>query len=155
MRASKPTTSFKVVDFVPEHADDLWERNSTLATADRGFMTKDNVKAMALKGHAFSLLTNGHLVFSAGIFPIWDGMGEAWVVPSDLIRQYKREFVRYVRGYMDQLAKENSYHRIQATARSDFPQGQRFLEFLGFTREGLMHRYGPDGSDHYLYARLV
>jgi len=32
--------------------------------------------------------------------------------------------------------------------------GLRFAKFLGFTNEGLMKHYGPDGSDYYRMAKI-
>ena len=33
-------------------------------------------------------------------------------------------------------------------------EGQRFAEWLGLEKEGLMRKWGFDGSDQYMYARL-
>jgi hypothetical protein len=43
---------------------------------------------------------------------------------------------------------------IKETARADAPKARRFLEFLGFEREGLLKAYGPDGADHVLFAKI-
>ena len=154
MRESRLTTSYKLVPVVAEHADDLWERDNSLATAERGSMKKEYIVNMARLGRSFSLLTNGTLIASGGLFKIWDGMAEAWFIPSELIKPHRRQVVKQLRDHIDQLSVENDYRRLQATSRSDFSAGQRFLEFLGFEREGLLRKYGPDGADHYLYARV-
>tara|TARA_Y100000310_G_scaffold74344_1_gene70458 strand:- start:218 stop:667 length:450 start_codon:yes stop_codon:yes gene_type:complete len=148
-------TDYRIVEFVPEHADDLWEREDSLATAERGLMKREIIVNMARAGHAFSLLTKGHLIAAGGIFPIWDGFGEAWFIPSNLIKAHKRQVIEQLREHVERLSREDGYRRLQATARTDFAVGQRFLEFLGFEREGRLRKYGPDGADHYLYARLM
>ena len=38
--------------------------------------------------------------------------------------------------------------------KQDFQQGIRFAEWLGLEREGLMKKWGFDGSDQYMYARI-
>lgn len=156
MRASRHTTDYRLVPFITEHADDLWKRPGPLAYAERGAgMKRELVARMAQLGHSFSLLTNGHLVASGGVYPIWEGMGEAWFIGSELVKPHRRRVVMQLREHIDELTTDNNYKRVQATARTDFKVAQRFLEFLGFEREGLMRRYGPDGADHYLYARLM
>ena len=45
--------------------------------------------------------------------------------------------------------------RIQAAVRADWPEAQRFAEFLGLENEGLMRKYGPDGSDYFRFAKVL
>jgi len=143
------------VPFITEHADDLQSRPDVHKYAEIGAMTKEMVKQMTVKGQAFSLLTNGHLIASGGIYPIWSGFGEAWFLSSGMVANHKRPVIVQLKNHMVELSKEHGYHRIQATARKDWKIAQRFLEFLGFEREGLMRNYGPDKSDHYMYARII
>ena len=146
---------YKLVDFVPGHAAALQSRPAARKYSEIGAMKEEMVKQMAVAGHAFSLLTNGHLIASGGIYPIWPGFGEAWFLSSDMVVKHKRPVIVQLKKHIDALSKEHEYHRIQATAREDFTVGQRFLEFLGFEREGLLRNYGPDKSDHYMYARII
>lgn len=44
--------------------------------------------------------------------------------------------------------------RIEMTVDSGFPAGILWAARLGFTAEGRMRGYGPDGRDHYLFARI-
>ncbi len=155
MRQSRRSTDYKVVPFTADHAEDLQARNTSGATIGLNHIVKEYLDAMALPGHGFSLVNNGHLIFSAGVYPVWKGLGEAWVIPSDLIKPHRRQLVTYVREYLDRLVEENEYRRVQATVRADFDAGHRFIEFLGFQREAMLEAYGPDGADHVQYARLM
>ena len=146
---------YKLVDFVPGHADDLQSRPDVQKYAEVGAMKNDTIKQMAVAGQAFSLLTNGHLIASGGVYPIWSGFGEAWFLSSGMGAKHKRPVIVQLKKHIDALSKEHEYHRLQATARKDWKVAQRFLEFLGFEREGLMRNYGPDNSDHFLYARII
>ena len=49
---------------------------------------------------------------------------------------------------------ENNIVRVQTAIRKDFQQGHRFAEWLGLENEGLMKKFGFDGSDQYRYARI-
>ncbi len=44
--------------------------------------------------------------------------------------------------------------RIEMTVRTDFPQGHRWAELLGFEQEAVFKQYGPEGEDHVGYVRL-
>lgn len=43
--------------------------------------------------------------------------------------------------------------RVQAHALADFELAHRWLEFLGFEREGLLRKFTPSGADVFLFAR--
>lgn len=108
---------------------------------------------MKREGRSFSLIDNGHLIVAGGIFEIWPGMGEAWLIPSDKIKNYKLKMIKTLRQHMDKIIQEDNLVRLQASVREDFETAHRFIEFMGFKREGLMTNYGPDGANHFLYAR--
>ena len=44
--------------------------------------------------------------------------------------------------------------RIETGVRESFKAGHRWAKMLGFQAEGLMRRFGPDGSDYQMYARI-
>lgn len=44
--------------------------------------------------------------------------------------------------------------RIDMIVRTGFAAAERYAAHLGFAREGVLHRYGSDGSDFALYARV-
>ena len=51
-------------------------------------------------------------------------------------------------------ARAKNLKRVQTAIRSDFTVGKKFAKWLGLKEEGLMRRYGFDGSDQYMYARI-
>ena len=80
-------------------------------------------------------------------------MGEAWLIPSDNIPKYKLKIIRTLKNHIDKITAEDDLHRLQATVRDDFDIAKRFIEFLGFEREGTLKNYGPDKTDHIMYSR--
>ena len=140
--------------FEAAHAIDLIDRSTSKATSDYGHMLKEYLDAMELPGHGHTLMRNGHLIASAGVYPVWEGLGEAWVVPSDSIEDHKFVFIRKIQHHFRELCEDNRYRRVQATVRADFDTGHRFIKFFGFKRETLLKSYGPDGADHVQYALL-
>tara|TARA_R110000765_G_scaffold107257_5_gene198033 strand:+ start:201 stop:665 length:465 start_codon:yes stop_codon:yes gene_type:complete len=150
---SRPTTDFKTIPFEPGHAADLISQ-ADVGEAEKKFLFGGHIHNLALLGHSVSVIRNGHLLGSGGIFPVWDGMGEAWVLPAANVKKNKKVFVKLIRENMERLSDEYGFRRIQATARADAPIAQRFLEFLGFEREGLLRAYGPDGANHVLFSKI-
>ena len=102
---------------------------------------------------AFSILRDGNIHLSAGILPLWKGSGEIWVVSSlcplgpDLWK-----FIKLVRFYLKFLRDELDLNRIQGTVKEDFKEGHIFAKAFRFKDEGLMSKYGIDGSDYRRYA---
>ena len=60
-----------------------------------------------------------------------------------------------VMSFMDKIIEGMELHRVQANVVCEFIPGVQWLERMGFKLEGKMHKYGPDGADHYLYARII
>ena len=143
----------RLIDFSADHAEELFTKNTTLATADSKYTLRHWLDRMEKKDRAFTLIDNGHLVVAGGIFPIWNGMGEAWLIPSDNIPKYKLKIIKTLRNHIDTITAEDDLHRLQATVRDDFDIAKRFIEFLGFEREGTLKNYGPDKTDHIMYSR--
>lgn len=84
----------------------------------------------------------------------WTGVAEVFTLLSKEALDRPVALSRGVLDWLEQSAVHFGLWRVQATARADRPKAQRFLVWLGFEREGTLRRYGPDGADHLLYARL-
>ncbi len=145
----------RLIDFEADHAEELFTLDSSPATADSKYTLRNWIERMEKKDRAFTLIDNGHLVAAGGIIPIWDGMGEAWLIPSDVMPGYRLQVIKIVRKRIDEIIDSDNLRRLQATVRADYDVATRFVEFLGFKREGLMRNYGPGGADHYMYSRII
>lgn len=101
-----------------------------------------------------SIFINEILVFVGGVVPKWDGVGDGWLLVDKafpiLVQPYLKEFFAGFNYYMSLL----KYNRIQTGVLEGFDQGIRFIEGLGFKREGLMKQYGSDKKDYWRYAYL-
>jgi len=144
----------QLVPFVTEHLVDLAEAD----TGNPGRQMMGDWKSMADRSIrpelSWSGVHNGHLVGAGGIIPIWDGVAECWLVGGWRLGSHKVSAVRALTVTLARLVKEQQLRRLQAIVRADWDQAVRFVEFLRFEREGLLRGYGPDGSDHYVYARI-
>lgn len=56
-------------------------------------------------------------------------------------------------AYRDFRVISGNLHRLQITVRCEDMRAVRWARAIGFTIDGMMMRYGPDGSDYYLMSR--
>lgn len=145
----------QLVPFVREHLVDLAEDDE----GNPGRQLVGDWKSMVDRSIApelsWSGIHNGHLVGCGGIIPIWDGVAECWLVGGWRLGTHKLSAVRALTATLARQVKEQQLRRLQAVVRADWDEAVRFVEFLRFEREGLLRGYGPDGSDHYVYARII
>ena len=144
-----------LVPFVREHLVDLAEDDEgnpgrQLVGAWKSMVDRSIAPALAWSG-----IHNGHLVGCGGIIPIWDGVAECWLVGGWRLGTHRLSAVRALTATLARQVKEQQLRRLQAVVRADWDEAVRFVEFLRFQREGLLRGYGPDGSDHYVYARII
>jgi len=145
----------QLVPFVREHLVDLAEDDE----GNPGRQLVGDWKSMVDRSIApelsWSGIHNGHLVGCGGIIPIWDGVAECWLVGGWRLGTHRLSAVRALTATLARQVKEQQLRRLQAVVRADWDEAVRFVEFLRFEREGLLRGYGPDGSDHYVYARII
>ena len=145
---------FEIVPYEIQHGNDMIEfgLNDKLMDIDAGFT--ENRIDFALAGLSFTLLHNNNAVCSGGIYPLWDGVAEGWVISSKRIYKERIRASRLIRKRTDLLCAANKIWRLQTAVKANFKTGIRFAEFLGFKNEGLMQAYGPDKSNYLRMARI-
>ena len=92
---------------------------------------------------------------AAGLWLLWPGVAEAWVLFTPAVRELTRQVVKVIRKGLEDLTIGLKLHRIQAEVRAEFVPGQKLMRVLGFNQEGPpMRKYGPDGADYLRYVRI-
>jgi len=145
-------TDFRVESFLPQHAYDMELEDKERWMSANGF--DQFVVSHYMTGPAWTLFKNDRIVTCGGISIYWQGVGEAWVLTSPLFYENRFTVHRLTRAHLAQVSLLYKLHRVQAVADPNDPKAVQWLETLGFTFEGLMRKYGPDGRDYKLYARL-
>ena len=145
----------RVVDFLTEHAQELVDSDGvdigTIQTAHTDFATyMDFLQSYGAR----TFLENGHIIGCAGVALLWEGVGEGWFMGSERMQKNRYSVIRYVRKMLFKHQENGPLRRIHANVRADWPEALRFAEFLGFTKEGLLRKFGPDGKDYYVLGRV-
>ena len=132
-----------------------YQMNHKILEADRKFINiEGDAKNLEQDHLAFTGIVNDKPIFAAGMKMIWGQVAEGWVIASSDMWKHPLGVAKAIKKDFARVAKEHNIKRVQTAIRKDFVQGQRFAEWLGLENEGLMRKFGFDGSDQYMYARI-
>ena len=148
------TVNWVVKPFKQKDADEIisYGMNNKLMEIDASY--KDHRICKADKGNAYTLFVDMKPVVAGGIIILWEGVCEGWVMANHNIFNIKFLACKEIKKRTDDLCKKNNIKRLQTTVKYDFKPGLRFADWLGLKPEGIMKKYGPDGSDYYRMAKI-
>lgn len=128
---------------------DMIETNFHFPESSKAAMMKETCLS------AYTALLESKVFMIGGVYGLWENVGEAWFVMSSIA--YKKPFAaaKYSSLMLDHVQDDAGLKRIQASVHTNDQQAIRYVEWLGFENEGLMKKYGPDGSDYYRFARVA
>lgn len=110
--------------------------------------------ALQQMGPAFSGFNEeGKLIGVAGVRNINAKTAHAWAIFSKDLPQYSRPIFRAIKKFFTIYFNNDAYDRIQADVSSEYPEGIRFAQALGFEPEGIMKHY-LNNVDHFLFAKV-
>ena len=106
-------------------------------------------------GMSFTGLVDNKPIAAGGVFHLWDGVAEGWVLATKDIYKYPVFCAKHIKQRTEIILKANKIKRLQTSVKADCDVALRFAKWLGFKKEGLMESYGPDGSDFVRFARIM
>lgn len=122
----------------------------------RSYLIRDGfAEALALPGMAWTGLLNDMPIGCAGFQPQWEGRVVAWGLFGQIPKMAWPAIVKKIRHEFRATLQSQGRNRVEITVPANFGPGCRLALMLGFTVEGLMKSYGPDGADHLLYAQVL
>jgi len=146
-----------IVPYTKEHGQFILscQMNHKVLEADRHYINVEGDAKNLEQDHlAFTGIVNNHPIFAAGMKIIWGQVAEGWVIASNEMWKHPLGVAKAIKKDFARVAKQHNIKRVQSAIRKDFKQGQRFAEWLGLENEGLMKKFGFDGTDQYMYARI-
>ena len=102
-------------------------------------------------GQVLTICDEDKIVAIMGIYKLWSGVYESWVLPSQYITDYSFKYLRIVKQYIDSIKKTYYMHRLQTFSVNDLLH-DRWMGFLGFKKEGILTSYTPDGTDYAMWS---
>jgi hypothetical protein len=113
----------------------------------------ETLKMFASYGNCYTALHNGNVACCFGAVPLNRGTAEGWMLTSYIVESNPISLTRGARRYINKIAIDMQLHRLQFVVDNSNVLAIRWTKALGFTEEGLMKNYGPDKSDHFMFAR--
>ena len=114
----------------------------------------DIIKGYSVMGPSYIAVHHGRPLAVFGCIPLWSGVGEAWLITDKDLSSIKRPFHRVTKGMFDIFMSELNLVRLQVTVHSSNLQAVKWIKTLYFKEEGRLEKYGPDGKDFFMYARI-
>lgn len=108
--------------------------------------------AYCLPRHGIAYIDRGQIYAVAGIVPLWEGVGEAWAIPTNRIAEKKIIIGRHFKRTFHEVARDLKMRRVQAAVKVGYEEAHSLARFVGMVDEGLMRKYGPEGADYVRYA---
>jgi RimJ/RimL family protein N-acetyltransferase len=114
---------------------------------------KEIIEAQATVGTAITAYLHGKPVACFGFMPIWTGVAEMWLLIEERGRKYGKSLTRAAMTVRDFAVLSNNLHRLQITVRCGDIRAVKWAQAIGFDKEATLYKYGPDGSDFYIFSR--
>ena len=147
----------KILDIVPytgEHGISIMKKQMNHVLMDKDMEFDGDAKHLEQNNLAFTGLDKGKPIFAAGMKMVWNGVAEGWVLATKEVWDHPLLVARAIKKDFARIAKENNINRVQTAVRANYTTGLKFAKWLGLEEEGLMKKFGFDGSDQYMYARI-
>ncbi len=141
----------KIVRFSPEHLNNFKPRSLELGF----YKTLDNWKSQLLmlceRSDCFTAIVNGEVVAIGGTMLKWGNVHDIWMVPTKEVNKNKFTFSKSIRELVDYLCEGKN--RVQSYCNDDRLHN-RWMRFIGFSKEASLKNFGPFGEDYALFRRL-
>ena len=115
----------------------------------------DALKMYSQEKHSWTALYKGRMACFFGIYPLWSGVAEAWMLTTPVVEGHAVKMLRGAIRYFDIAMADLKLRRLQITVNGNDGLAIRYANALKFRREGLLIGYGPDGADHEMLARYA
>ncbi len=139
--------------FSPVHIDILQISQEDIFVASQYIDAKKLICQQAMAGPAVTAFYGVEPAACFGLVEIWPGVAQAWLVASDACRAKPLYMTKMAAHFFDISEISERLHRMQITVKTSDKRAEKWALHLGFVKEGVMSKYGPDGSDHYIMAR--
>lgn len=130
------------VGYLPEHLANISPRDCHIGEIPK-----------AIPPGAITILHNKKPVAIFGLVLWAEGIWHWWGLLSDGVKECPIAFHKECLRILKENMLRHNARRMQMDVRADYKMGRHWATALGFQCEGLMKKFGPNGEDHYLYAR--
>ncbi len=148
-------TKLRIEPFSPEHLDLIDLRYADWFAFQYVGNWKLEVEQFMATGYSNSLFVNDSLVIIANLKVLWNGVGEVWALTSPAAIRYPLALCKVSRMWLNQHIDDLGLHRVQCKVIAGFKESHAWAQWLKFTPEAYMKKYGPQEEDYVQYARII
>lgn len=113
----------------------------------------DRIKQAADEEFAITVFYKLQIAACFGLRFLWPGCAEGWMLPSRVALEHPQLLTRGTMRFFDTIGPAFNLRRVQIVVCVDHKRAVRWAKFLGFTQEGRLSQYGPEGKDYFMFAR--
>lgn len=115
---------------------------------------KEAVEQWEKNKYSFTLWDGDKVIAICGVVKIHEGVGEIWLILENDKKGDVFAIARNLKRLTDRVFDISPFHRFQSRAPVDNKISNRFLNFLGFEKEGILKQYGLNREDYSVYGRV-
>ena len=90
-----------------------------------------------------------------GIWQLWPGVYEAWLIPSGDISKKAFRMHRASKLFFDYAVNKLEIKRLQITVCTRNVPAVKWAKVCYFETEGTMRKFGPQGDDYLMMSRVT
>lgn len=136
----------KAIDYHPTHLELIEMRDEEREAIDLREFLRSTGPATATLVHDFKVIA------IIGVYDIWEGVAEVFVLPSIYVQTCPMQFFYQVRRVLKQICRDTTLlHRVQTRSLDDEPTN-RWMRLLGFESEGVLKAFTPQKRDYRMWA---
>lgn len=128
-----------------------WEKKLMAATPD---FSEFGAKYFEKHSSAWTGMAPEGIVGAAGVTAIFPSTYEAWAYTTPLFHKYAKDVHRTVKRILNLFFSFDGVNRIQCLVDARHNAAVKWAMKLGFEVESIMKKYGPEGQNFYLMARV-
>ncbi len=116
----------------------------------------ETIETLERREHSYieTITFDGKPVAIIGMVIAWRGCGTVWSVTSDGLEDAPEKFNALVLEMIEEYTRVFKLWRLQFNVLANFRLGIRWAKQIGFSSEGLMQKFDPEGRDYYRFARI-
>ncbi len=105
------------------------------------------------KGYSFTAMQE-KIYAMFGIWQLWPGVYEAWLIPSGDISKKAFRMHRASKLFFDHAVNKLEIKRLQITVCTRNVLAVKWAKVCYFETEGTMRKFGPQGDDYLMMSRV-
>ena len=124
-----------IVPFENKHADQILEQGLNSEALELKPEHRKYAYFLKEVGMSFTGLVNDKPIAAGGVFHLWDGVAEGWVLATKDIYKYPVFCAKHIKQRTEIILQANKIKRLQTSVKANCDVALRFAKWLGLKEE--------------------